>query len=108
MGGGAGGKIGDLDRRARVIDRIVGIAPTTVGADVEIVELARLPIASGARIFGRLHPVALLETENVHLCLGQAQGDSCTGSPGADDQDVNRSSHAAWSCLSCRQQSTGV
>ena len=29
-------KIGDLDRRARVIDRIVGIAPTTVGADVEM------------------------------------------------------------------------
>jgi hypothetical protein len=50
-------EIGDLDRRVGVVDRIVGIARTTVRTDVEIVELTRLPIASGARVFGRLHPV---------------------------------------------------
>jgi hypothetical protein len=82
-------EIGDLDRRAGVVDRIVGIALTTIGAYVEIVELTGLPIASSAGIFGRLHPVALLETENVHLRLGQAPGDSRTGGTGADDQDVN-------------------
>src|SRR6516165_1592430 len=92
-------KIGDLDRRARVVDRIVGVALAAVGADVEIVELTRLPIASGAGILGRLHPVALLETENVHLGLGETPGDSSTGSPGADDQDVNRSGHAKRSRL---------
>jgi hypothetical protein len=43
-------EIGDLDRRVGVVDRIVGIARTTVRTDVEIVELTRLPIASGARI----------------------------------------------------------
>jgi hypothetical protein len=50
-------EIGDLDRRVGVVDRIVGIARTTVRTDVEIVELTRLPIASSARVFGRLHPV---------------------------------------------------
>ena len=90
-------EIGDFDRRVGVVDRIVGIACTTVGTDVEIVELARLPIASGTGIFGRLHPVALLETKDVHLRLGQAPGDGRAGGPCADDQDVNRGGHAKQS-----------
>src|SRR6516225_6161300 len=101
-------EIGDFDRRVGVVDRIVGIAPTTVGADVEIVELARLPIASGARIFGRLHPVALLETENVHLCLGQAPGDGRAGGTGADDQDANGGSHAKQPRLRCAVRKGGL
>jgi hypothetical protein len=87
-------EIGDLDWRMGVVDRIVGIARTPVRADVEIVELTRLPIASGAGIFGGLHPVALLETEDVHLRLGEAPGQGRTGGTGADDQDVNWGRHA--------------
>ena len=90
-------EIGDFDRRVGVVDRIVGIARTTVGTDVEIVELTRLPVASGAGILGRFHPVALLETEDVHLRLGQAPGHGRAGGPCADDQDVNEGGHAKWS-----------
>jgi hypothetical protein len=79
-------EVRDLDRRIGVVDRIVGVARTTVRADVEIVELTRLPIASGAGIFGRLHPVALLKAENSHLRLGEAPGHSRAGGTGANDQ----------------------
>ncbi len=94
-------EVGDLDRRIGVIDRIVGIARSTVRAGMEIVELPRLPVASGAGIFGWLHPVALLKAEDVHLRLGQAPGHGRAGGTGANDQDVNRAGHAKEPHLKC-------
>ena len=101
-------EVGDLDRRVVVVDRIVGIARATVRAVVEVVELTRLPVAAGAGIFGRLHPVALLEAEDVHLRLGEAPGHRRAGGAGADDQNVNRGGHAKEPHLKCVAAINGV
>src|SRR5215469_18120542 len=92
-------EIGDLNRRSAIVDRIVGIAVTAIGADVKIAELTRLPIAPGAGILRGLHPVALLETKDMHLRLGQAPGDGRSRGAGADDQNVNGGGHAKRSHL---------
>jgi hypothetical protein len=76
-----------------VVDRIVGVSPASIRADMEIVELTRLPIAVGAGVFGGLHPVPLLQTKDVHLGLSEAPGHGGAGSPGADDQDVDWGGH---------------
>ncbi len=94
-------KLAILIGELRVIDRIVRLPRPPVRAGAEIAELTRLPVASGAGIFGRLHPVALLQTEDVHLRLGQAPGHGRAGGTGANDQDVNRAVHAKephWKC----------
>jgi hypothetical protein len=52
-----------------VVDRIVGVSPASIRADMEIVELTRLPIAVGAGVFGGLHPVPLLQTKDVSARL---------------------------------------
>ncbi len=81
-------EVGDLDRRGGVVDRIIGLACAPVRAVVEVVELARLPVAAGAGVFRRLHPVALLEAEDVHLRLGEAPRHRRARGAGADDKDV--------------------
>ena len=82
-------EVGDLHRRVVVVDRIVGVAPAPVGADVEIGVAPRLPVAAVAREVGRLHPVALLEAEDAHPRLGEAPGDRRARGAGADDQDID-------------------
>src|SRR5262249_14841268 len=54
----------------------------------------RFPVAPCARIFRLLHPAALVETEDVHLGLGQRPGDRRAGGAGADDEDVNGVVHS--------------
>ncbi len=83
-----GVEVHDLDRRVVVVDRIVLRAPADVRAGRPLAVELRFPVAPGARIFGLLHPAALVEAEDVHLGLGQRPCDRRAGSAGADDQDV--------------------
>src|ERR1700749_1762067 len=81
-------EVGNLDRRIVIVDRIIRVARTAVRRVVELAELTRLPITPAGRVFGRLHPVALLQTKDVHLGFGEAPRHGGTGGPGTDDQDV--------------------
>ena len=83
----------DLDRRVVLVDRVVGRARAAVGVDGETVTVTRLGVAARGGIFGRVHPVALLQTHDVHLGLGQTPGHCSARSACPDDQDVNLVQH---------------
>ena len=83
-------EVGDLDRRASVIDRIVPGARAPVGAEVELAQLACFPVASIAGVIGGLDPVALLQAQDAHTGIGQAPCDGSPGCPGTDDQHIDR------------------
>ena len=82
-------EVGDLHRRVVVVDRIIGVAPAAVRADVEIGVAPRLPVAAVAGEVGGLHPVALLQAEDAHPGLGQAPGHRGARGAGADDQHID-------------------
>ena len=82
-------EVGDLHQRVVVVDRIVGVAPAAVRADVEIGVAPGLPVAAVAGEVGGLHPVALLQAEDAHLGVGQAPGHRGARGAGADDQDID-------------------
>ena len=82
-------EVGDLHRRIVVVDRIVGVARAAVRADVEIGEAARFPVAAVGREIGGLHPVALLQTQDLHARLGEAPGHGGARGAGADDEHVD-------------------
>jgi hypothetical protein len=48
-----------------------------------------------AGIFGRIHPAALVEAENMHLGVGETPGHRRAGGTGANDQDVNGIVHSS-------------
>ena len=100
-------EVGDLHRRVVVVDRIVGVAPAAVGADVEIGVAAGLPVAAVAGEVGRPHPVALLQAEDAHPGFGQAPGHRRTRGARADDQHIDAlvAAHFASSLRSSRHSS---
>ena len=71
------------------MDRIVSVTLAPVGADREIVELPRLPVAPGAGVFRRLHPATLFKADDAHPGIGQTPGHRGAGCAGADDENVN-------------------
>ncbi len=83
----------DLNRRVVLVDRVVSQAPAAVGVDGEAPTVARLGVATRRGIFGRVHPVALLQTHDVHLRFGQTPGHRSARSARSDDQDVNLVQH---------------
>ena len=83
-----GVEVHHLDRRVVVVDRIVLRAAADVRAGRPLAVELRFPVAPVARIFGLLHPAALVEAEDVHLGLGQRPRDRGAGGAGADDEDV--------------------
>ena len=97
-----------LDRRVVVVDRIVGRPCTPVRAGGEITVHPRLPIPPGAWIVGLLHPVALLQAEDLHPRIGQAprhRGPRCAG---ADDQHIHDLVHRSLLGLAMAITSRGI
>ena len=82
-------EVGDLHRRIVVVDRIIGVAPAPVRADVEIADSAAPPSPARCWESDWLHPIALFQAQDSHLRLGQAPGHRGAGRAGADDQDVD-------------------
>ncbi len=82
-------EVGDLHRRIVVIDGIVRVPRAPVGADVEIAEAARFPIATVGRKIRGLDPVALLEAQNFHARVGEAPGHRRARGAGADDEHID-------------------
>ncbi len=79
----------DLHCGAGVVDGIVSVARATVRADVEIGVAARFPVGARGGQLGRLDPVALLKTKDLHACLGKAPGHGGARGAGADDENVD-------------------
>ncbi len=84
-----GVEVDDLDRRIVVVNRVILGPLADVRARRPVAVELRLPVAPGARIFGGIHPAALIEAEDMHLGIGEAPGHRGAGGAGADDQDVN-------------------
>ena len=87
-------EVDDLDRRVVVVDRIVGYPRAAIGAGGKIAEESRLPIPSVRGIVGRLHPIALLEAEDMHLGFRKAPGHCGARCSGSDDQNVDLVVHS--------------
>ena len=82
-------EIHHLDRRVIVVDRIIGRPSAPVRAGGEIIVHPRLPVPPVAGVVGLLHPIALLQAEDLHPGIGQAPGHRGARSAGADDQHVH-------------------
>ena len=78
------------DRRLRIVDGVVLAAPARVRAEVEVGGLAHLPVGRDAGEVGGLHPIALLETDDVHARLCEAPRQRRPRRAGADDEHVRR------------------
>src|SRR5205085_2348575 len=59
-------EVGDLHDRVIVVDRVVGVAPAAIRADIKIGVAAGFPVAAVRRKLGRLDPLALLKTQDLH------------------------------------------
>ena len=68
-------EVHDLDRRVVVVDRIVAWPLADVWAGSVVAEYPRLVVPPVCRIVRLLHPVALLQAQDLHPCLGEAPGD---------------------------------
>ena len=76
-----------LKTLARVLSLVIALA--AIGAGGEIAEEARLPVAAVTGIVGWLHPVPLLEAEDVHPGFREAPCHRSTRGAGADDENVD-------------------
>jgi len=92
-------EVHDLDRRVVVVDRVVLGPGTDVGTGGIVAKGTRLPVASRARVRRGVHPVPLLEAEDVHPRVGETPGHGRAGRAGADDQHIHGIVHAALSCI---------
>src|SRR5438874_6477075 len=87
-------EVDDFDRRVVVVDRVILGPGTDIGARGEVAEEARLPVPASAGVRRRVHPAALFEAEDVHLCFGETPGYGCTGCACADNEHVDGIIHA--------------
>ena len=81
-----------LDRRVGVVDRIVVGRARRLGLKAKSLSW-RAPSPGRRWDIGRLHPVALLEAEDVHPRIGQTPGHRRARCPGTDDQDIDFIKH---------------
>ncbi len=82
-------EVDDRDRGVVVVDRIVRVATTHVRVDVIGAVRLALPIRRGARIVGRIRPIALLEADDAHARIRQAPRDRSARGACSDDQNVD-------------------